>query len=110
MVLKLKGLGVLSVFLALFFVPTLFVHAATPLVPSNVSVDQITEPLNKVYNLIRAVVTVVGLIAITYAGAHYLFSGNNVQERESSKNMISYAVVGLLVINVAPFIVGYLMA
>ena len=98
----------LSVFLVLFLAPTALVHAASAPVPTSVSVDQITAPLTKVYDLVKAVVTIIGLIALTYAGAHYLFSGNNIQERESSKNMMSYAVVGLLVINVAPLIVGYL--
>jgi len=74
------------------------------------SVSDITEPIMKIYDLIKGVVSVVGIIALTIAGAMYMFSGSNIQARENSKSMVSYAIVGLVLVWVAPLIVGYLTA
>lgn len=74
------------------------------------SVNDITEPITKIYDLIKGVVSVVGVISITVAGAMYMFSGSNIQARENSKSMVTYAVVGLVLVWVAPLIVTYLTA
>lgn len=72
------------------------------------SVEDITEPITRIYDLIKGVVSVLGIIAITVAGAMYMFSGGNIQSRENAKSMVSYAVVGLVLVWVAPLIVNYL--
>lgn len=72
------------------------------------SVSDITAPINKIYDLIKSIVSIVGIIAITIAGAMYMMSGSNIQSRENSKNMVSYAIVGLVLVWVAPLIVSYL--
>jgi len=74
------------------------------------SVSDVTAPITKIYDLIKGVVSVVGIIAITIAGAMYMFSGSNIQNRENAKNMVSYAIVGLVLVWVAPVLVGYLTA
>jgi type IV secretory pathway VirB2 component (pilin) len=74
------------------------------------SVDDITAPINRIYDLIKGIISVVGIIAITVAGAMYMFSGSNIQNRENAKNMVSYAIIGLVLVWVAPLIVGYLTA
>ena len=71
-------------------------------------VDQIVEPITRIYDLVRAVVSILGIIAITVAGAMYMFSGSNIQARENAKGMVSYAVVGLVLVWVAPLLVNYL--
>lgn len=71
-------------------------------------IDDITEPLAKIYDLLKAVVSIVAVIALTVAGAMYLFSGSNIQARESAKGMVSYAIVGLVLVWVAPLLVSYL--
>ena len=73
-------------------------------------VDQITAPISKIYDLIKAVVSILGIIAITVAGAYYMFSGSNIQARDNAKSTVSYAVVGLVLVWVAPLIVTYLTA
>ena len=72
------------------------------------SVSDVTAPITKIYDLIKGVVSVVGIIAITIAGAMYMFPGSNIQHRENAKNMVSYAIVGLVLVWVAPVLVGYL--
>jgi len=71
-------------------------------------VSEITEPLNKIYDLVKAVISVIAIIAITIAGARFMFSGDNIQAREGAKSMISYAVIGLVIVWVAPLLVNYL--
>ena len=74
------------------------------------SVSDITEPVMKIYDLIKGVVSVVGIIALTVAGGMYMFSGSNIQSRENAKHMVSYAIVGLVIVWVAPILVSYLTA
>ena len=91
--------------LVLFLVLGLpFVHAA------DADLDKIKEPLNRVYSVVQALVSVVGVIVISFAGFKFMVSGENVQARESSKQMLSYAVVGLMVVWMAPFLVNYLVS
>jgi len=39
-------------------------------------VSEITEPLNKIYDLVKGVISVVAILAITFAGAQFMFSGD----------------------------------
>jgi type IV secretory pathway VirB2 component (pilin) len=72
------------------------------------TVSDITAPITKIYDLIKGIVAVIGIITITIAGAMYMFSGSNIQQRENAKSMVSYAIIGLVLVWVAPLIVGYL--
>ena len=72
------------------------------------TVGDITAPITKIYDLIKGIISIVGIIAITIAGAMYMMSGSNIQSRENAKNMVSYAIVGLVLVWVAPLIVTYL--
>lgn len=96
-----KNIGIIFGFLLL----SAFVAAQTP-----GNITTITEPVNRIYDLVKAVVSILGIIAITIAGAHYMFSGSNIQTRESAKSMASYAVVGLVLVWIAPLVVTYLTA
>jgi uncharacterized membrane protein len=95
---KLKQ-KILSLFLALAFL-TPFAFAT--------DVGEITEPLNKIYDLVKAVVTVIALIALTYAGGRLATSGDNIQAREGAKSIITYCLAGLVMVWVAPLIVSFL--
>jgi len=53
------------------------------------TVNDITAPITKIYDLIKGIVAVIGIIAITIAGAMYMFSGANIQQRENAKSMVS---------------------
>lgn len=71
--------------------------------------DAIMEPINKIYDLIKNMISVVAILAITFAGIKYMFSGDNVAAREGAKSMLTYAVIGIVVIWVAPPLVNYIM-
>ncbi|VVC00523.1 Uncharacterised protein [uncultured archaeon] len=58
----------------------------------------------------KIVISILGMIAITAAGAMYMFSGGNISTRESAKSMASYSVLGLVLVWVAPYVVSYLTA
>ena len=73
-------------------------------------VAAITEPLDRIYTLLKSIISVVAVIAITIAGARFMFSGDNIQQREASKNMVGYCIAGLVVVWVAPLLVSYLTA
>ncbi|VVB74673.1 TrbC/VIRB2 family protein [uncultured archaeon] len=90
------------------FVPIVFLVLFASHFVFAAGVSDITAPINKIYDLIKAIVSIVGIIAITVAGAMYMMSGSNIQSRENAKNMVSYAIVGLVLVWVAPLIVSYL--
>ncbi len=81
---------------------------AAPIAFAEGEVGDITAPLDKIYDLIKSIVSVVAVIAITVAGAKFMFSGDNIQAREGAKTMISYCVIGLVVVWIAPTLVSYL--
>ena len=74
------------------------------------NVDDILQPVNNMYDLIKAGASLLGIIAITIAGAYYMFSGSNIQARENAKSMVSYSIVGLVLVWVAPLVVSFLTA
>jgi type IV secretory pathway VirB2 component (pilin) len=74
------------------------------------SLEKIKEPLDKIYDAIKVLVSGVALIILTIAGARFMFSGDNLQAREAAKSMLGYAIIGLVIVWVAPFVVEYLSA
>jgi len=90
------------------FAVTILLFLVTPMVFAAGDIASITAPITKIYDLIKGVVSVLGIIAITIAGAMYMFSGSNIQSRENAKSMVSYAIVGLVLVWVAPLMVNYL--
>lgn|GEM_PF-5728641 len=91
-----------AVLLALLFI--------VPIAFAAGDVSAITAPLNRIYDLAKAIVSVVAVIAITIAGARFMFSGDDIKQREASKTMVGYCVIGLVVVWIAPLMVNYLTA
>lgn len=71
--------------------------------------DAILEPVMKVYNFIKYASTIIAVLFLVFAGVNFITSGNDQAKRESSKTMAMYVLIGLIVIWVAPLIVGYLV-
>lgn len=67
--------------------------------------DQILQPVWTVYSFVKYIATAVAAIFLVFAGITYMTSGSDVMKRENAKHMITYVVVGLIVIWAAPFIV-----
>ncbi len=71
--------------------------------------DQILEPIMKVYNLVKYSATVLAVIVLLFAGVSYMISGDNPAKREQAKSMITYVVIGLIVIWIAPLLVNFIV-
>ena len=76
---------------------------------ANATYDQILQPIQAVYDLIKYAVTIIAGIVLTFAGISYITSGSDPGKRESAKNMIMYVIIGLAVIWAAPLIVKLVM-
>jgi type IV secretory pathway VirB2 component (pilin) len=72
------------------------------------TVDQILQPVMKIYNIIKYVASVIAVLAIVFAGVSFLTSGGDQGKRERSKMMMGYIVIGLVIIWVAPLVVSLL--
>ncbi len=84
-----------------------FVHAADT---SDENLQKIKEPLERIYTVVQTLISIVAVLVITFAGFRFMTSGENIQTRESAKQMLSYAVMGLLIIWIAPYLVNFLTA
>ena len=71
--------------------------------------DQVLTPVTKIYNFIKYAASLVAVIALLFAGISYMFSGNDIKRRDTSKHMASYVLIGLSVIWAAPFVVNLLI-
>ena len=71
--------------------------------------DNILEPVMKIYNFVKYSATVLAVLFLIFAGVTFITSGNDQAKREKAKMMATYIVIGLIVIWVAPLIVGYLV-
>jgi hypothetical protein len=71
--------------------------------------DEILDPVMKIYNFIKYAASVVAVVFLVFAGVTFIMSGNDQAKREQAKSMATYIVIGLIVIWVAPLIVGYLV-
>ena len=72
--------------------------------------DEILTPVMKIYNFIKYTASVIAVIALLAAGISYMFSGNDVRKRDTSKNMAAYVLIGLVIIWAAPFAVNLLIS
>ena len=113
-----KWASVLSYFLILIL-PLLqsasVVHAAADLnttisADDKAKFDQVLTPVTKIYNFIKYAASLVAAIALLFAGISYMFSGDDIKKRETSKHMAAYTLIGLAVIWAAPFVVNMLIA
>ncbi len=71
--------------------------------------DQILQPLQTVYDLVKYAATVISGIVMLFSGITYIMSGSDPGKREKAKNMVMYVIIGLIVIWAAPFIVDLIL-
>jgi len=67
--------------------------------------DQILQPIQAIYDLVKYAVTIISGLVLLFAGITYITSGSDPGKRDKAKNMIMYVIIGLAVIWAAPFIV-----
>jgi len=70
--------------------------------------DQILEPVMKIYNFVKYAATVLAVLFLLFAGVLFITSANDQAKREQAKSMAMYIVIGLVIIWVAPLVVGFL--
>lgn len=70
--------------------------------------DQILEPVMKLYNFAKYVSTLVAGMFLLFGGITFMSSGNDPYKRQQAKSILTYVVVGLVVIWAAPFLVSML--
>ncbi|MFH0808692.1 MAG: pilin [archaeon] len=102
---KQKKLGIMifmTMFASLFLLQ--FVSSA-----DTASYDEILMPVYAIYDFVKYSVTVIAGLVLLFAGITYIASGSDVGLREKAKNMITYVIVGLIVIWAAPFIVNLVL-
>jgi heme/copper-type cytochrome/quinol oxidase subunit 2 len=66
---------------------------------------KLTTTLNNLINLFSVIIGFVAVFMIIFAGFRYITSGGNDTAVASAKNTILYAVVGLIIVALAQFIV-----
>lgn len=70
---------------------------------------QLNGIITKVINIITVIVGIVAVIMIIFGGFKYITSGGDSNKVGSAKNTILYAVVGLVVVALAQFIVKFVL-
>lgn len=109
---KIKTALVLALFAFLVLAPTL-VKAAE--IGGDISdedkatFDQILEPVQKIYNLIKYAATVIAALALLISGVNYMMGGSDPKKRENAKGMAMYVIIGLVVIWAAPLVVQFIV-
>ena len=96
---KIKARIYLTIFMAFFLLQ--FVSSAS----STASYDEILTPVYAIYDFVKYSATLISGLVLLFAGITYIASGSDVGKREKAKSMITYVIVGLVVIWAAPFIV-----
>lgn len=89
----------IAMLLAMFVLQLVLVRADTA------TYDQILQPIQAVYDLVKYAVTIIAGLVLLFAGITYITSGSDPMKRDKAKNMIMYVLIGLAVIWAAPLIV-----
>ncbi|MFQ5621305.1 MAG: pilin [Candidatus Nanoarchaeia archaeon] len=101
------------VLLLLSLIPAVVAESAsldTPLSSDDkAKFDKILEPIMKIYNFIKYIASVVAGLFLLGAGIAYMASGADPRRRDQAKHMMTFVVIGLVVIWGSPFIVGLLI-
>jgi len=71
--------------------------------------DQVLKPIQTIYDLVKYAVTIIAGLVLLFAGITYIASGSDPGKREKAKNMVTYVIIGLIVIWAAPFAVKLIL-
>lgn len=71
--------------------------------------DRVNNIITTVVNIFSAIVGIVSVIMIIYGGFKYITSGGDSSKVTEAKNTIIYAVIGLVVVALAQFIVQFVL-
>lgn len=71
--------------------------------------DKILEPVVRIYDFVKYSATVISVLILLFAGVTYMLAGDNPSKKEQAKNMITYVLIGLVVIWAAPMLVNFMI-
>jgi len=75
----------------------------------NQSTERLNNLIKTIINIVSVVVGVVAVIMIVFGGLKYITSGGESSNVSSAKNTIIYAIIGLVVVALAQFIVRFVL-
>lgn len=70
----------------------------------------ITDLITTIVNVISIIVGVIAVIMIIFGGLKYITSGGDSNKITAAKNTIMYALIGLVVVALAQFIVRFVLS
>ncbi|MET0779279.1 MAG: pilin [Candidatus Saccharimonadales bacterium] len=88
---------------------TTFVTDSQAACSTDAGAKTVNDTIVKVINFFSALVGIVSVIMIIYGGFKYISSGGDSGNVQSAKNTIIYAVIGLVVVAMAQFIVQFVL-
>ncbi|HEX5797611.1 MAG TPA: pilin [Candidatus Saccharimonadales bacterium] len=71
---------------------------------------QANDLVAKIINIFSIIVGIVSVIMIIYGGFRYVTSGGESSNITTAKNTILYAIIGLIIVALAQFIVKFVLA
>ncbi|HYF96557.1 MAG TPA: pilin [Patescibacteria group bacterium] len=74
------------------------------------SEEGVNDLIATVINIFSVIVGIVAVIMIIYGGFRYITSGGDSSKITDAKNTILYAIVGLIIVALAQFIVKFVLA
>ncbi len=75
----------------------------------NTGTTTISDTIKKIVNIFSAIIGIVAVIMIIYGGFKYISSGGDSGNVTAAKNTIIYAVIGLIIVAMAQFIVQFVL-
>lgn len=72
--------------------------------------DKVNELISQIINVFSVVVGIVAVIMIIYGGFKYITSGGDSGNVTAAKNTILYAIIGLIIVALAQFIVRFILS
>ncbi|PID30847.1 hypothetical protein CSA80_03730 [Candidatus Saccharibacteria bacterium] len=76
---------------------------------TNNSTDKVNKTIKDIINIFSTIVGVVAVIMIIWGGLRYITSGGDSGKISNAKNTIIYALIGLIVVALAQFIVKFVL-
>jgi hypothetical protein len=71
--------------------------------------DNVNKVVALVINIFSVVVGIIAVIMIVYGGFRYITSGGDTTKITSARNTILYAIIGLIIVALAQFIVKFVL-
>ena len=71
--------------------------------------DKMLEPVMRIYDFVKYSATIISVLILLFAGITYMLAGDNPSKKEQAKSMITYVLIGLVVIWAAPMLVNFVI-